>query len=117
MEFFAAFDRLLQAKTKKNEELPDESIVEELLEQSEAHCSSSLNYMNQEIEEMICECYNERILIEELTSHGFYSLLKTRNYFKLLWIEEPSTMRYQRFKERMAKSEFNNLCGWLQHSV
>ena len=72
--------------------MPKEDIVEELLEKSRAQCSSSLSYMNQEIEEMICECYNKRVLIEELTSHGFYSLLKMRNSFKIIWVEEPSTM-------------------------
>ena len=42
--------------------------------------------MNDEIEDLVCHCYNERIAISGLTYHNFYKLLKTRNYFKLIWI-------------------------------
>ena len=73
--------------------------------------------MSDEIEDLVCHCYNERIAISGLTYHNFYKLLRTRNYFKLIWIEEPANNRYKYFKSIISEAKLVHLTKWIEKSI
>lgn len=70
------------------------------------------------ISELICESFSEHILVSSPTDHNYYKLLKTRNYFKSIWIEESALKRYSNFKKAIVENgRFSQIYKWVSDKI
>lgn len=56
--------------------------------------------------------YNKRIILNNITNHSYLKLLKSRNYFQLLGVEESLKKRFKHFQGQ-AQEKYYHIYTWL----
>jgi hypothetical protein len=94
----------------------EEEYIEEVLrrlERCQVQASRELPKIEKNVIDAMCQRSSECILMGQLTSHKYFSLLRTRNYFKSIWIDESAVKRLKNFQSQIHKRELKNIEGWL----